>query len=272
MPDRRNANVRLGGGAISVSYEGQEVAEEVSQLNLQGLGFSGVTDAGDGVVNISVPNTPAGDIGYYIAADCEYDSSAQRLQFNIPSLTSQPVPSFLFCIFPSVIERSRTGFTLARINDFSAAHILDRRGRDVVPSQITPGELYQVLWLLGGGGRYFFVVDLEPRPQDYLIWTGFTDVDGDTYTAANFTLSFGSQPLTAPSAPQESGELLIAVPVNTGDLTFVSFGVEEGNVLNVFSVIADPITLGGVPCKVVKTRFAGTSFASQTLYTRQEQP
>ena len=261
MSDRRDASIGIG--ATGGLPEGGDVGQIIYNI---APGEGAWSDPG------------AVGRGWYVVPEpgVSYDSLTQILRIEILALPQVPgVAAFFLFAIPDMIERNRTDTVKMRLNDFGYNELRNRDGGSLVPSQLTPGQISQILYTPLARSTWRYITDLHPRPQDYRIWTGWTEPDGTTYTAANFIESSVSQPTPALAspAPPAPTQALIAAPVITGDFIFISRSGENGqNDLFIWEMQPDSIELGGVPCKVWRTNFLANLYGGNEVWTRQEYP
>ena len=231
MPNRNAILGRLVGnapigptGSIEIRYNGDVITTSADVINLNGAGLS-VLDQ-DGVVDVIVPGL-AGAVGYYATDDVDFDAASHCMTLNIPEIMSltPPFGTFVLALFADTIERNIVDPIQARVNVGGRERpLLNRDQNPVSASQLTP-ERAHFLWFSSAG--WILVDPLGLRPQDYLIWCGYSDtfVDAATpfYDASNFTDSFDTNAVTFPAALPVGQDAvttrgLLAFPVDTTDL------------------------------------------------------
>ena len=252
-----------------------------------------VTNTGPGEGEWDTP-AGAGSVGYYTTADVDFDAAAHCMTLNIPAITglSPPLGTFMLALFPDTIERDTVDAVQMRVNVGGRVRpLLNRDQGAVSASQLTP-ERAHFLWYSTAG--YILVDPLGVRPQDYLIYCGYSDtfVNSATpfYDASNFTDSFDANKVTFPAALPVGQDAvttrgLLAFPVDTGDLdnylaTPGAQGSGSGNLDYRWSKVADitamhgqlsVVTLGGIDYNVWLTG-VNWSEPGETYITGQAPP
>ena len=152
-----------------------------------------LTNTGPGEGDWDTP-AGAGSVGYYATADIDFDAASHCMTLNIAAITglSPPFGTFVLAVFPDTIERDIVEPVQMRTNVGGRERpLLDRDQNPVSASQLTPERVHFIMYLSPG---YIFVDPLGLRPQDYLIWCGYSDTFVDVatpfYDASNFTDSF----------------------------------------------------------------------------------
>ena len=185
--------------------------------------------------------------GFYIFRSAVFDETTHTLITEIATQSIFGVGKIAYGVLPTILPRSDEGVELLVNNSDglgSARYLVDREFNQLNTKQLTPKSVVMITPLFSHEHVYTnaFLVDVLRRPQDYLVYSGWSDAGLSTYTAENFTQSAMSGEVGLPEepGPQTDGyKYIFAVPADTGDINY--FAIEPLGA-NQFSTLVDGAT------------------------------
>ena len=257
----------------SLDYKGNIETEQVVQYKVT---INYITDSGEdevATVTLSMPrvNTklaksvggealfPTTPIHFYASSSITYDETTRTIILDIPGIPTLPLrPTYIVFVLPNLIPRNLTDYVGVQINTGLPRDLVDRDGNLILPSQLTPNRLYQIILLFISNVAVWRLVDpLEFRPQDYLIYTAWKPSAGFIeFTEADFLGvrggSSNTNVIVQPTTTEEYRHGLW-VPADTGDITSVFSSISFGDEIT-FYEDGGALSVAGVAGKVIQDR------------------
>ena len=198
-------------------------------------------------------------------SDTAYSSADQTLTFTsdlLPPIQLTSVGSVIRFVWPNAIARNRNDpMQIATPNSTNPLKSVD--GSSVVPSEITPGSLAElVLLYVGGAYEWRLLGQLPQRPQDYLIRMAAKHTD-NVFTEPDFLAgTTSSTDLIKSPLFSVNSYVSFAVPSNSPDVTRIALGTSGLNNLAFYPVQDDALSIDGLDYRVRSGNSVLTAFLS----------